>query len=67
MNLAYNTLYIETEFGTRTIVVFEDGSIKRDGVLLKPADNCAGYLSVLVGYKRNKMVVRSVSESTSIV
>lgn len=54
MNLAYNTLYIETEFGTRTIVVFENGSIKRDGVLLKPADNGAGYLSVLVGYKRNK-------------
>lgn len=47
-------LVLETEFGTRTIVVFEDGSIKRDGVLLKPADNGAGYLSVLVGYKRNK-------------
>lgn len=54
MNLAYNTLYIETEFGTRTILVFEDGSVMRDGVLLKPADNGAGYLSVLVGYKQNK-------------
>lgn len=47
------TIYIDTEFGCNTILVHKDGTIVRNGRELTPADNGAGYLSVLVGYKRN--------------
>jgi len=47
------TIYIYTEFGCNTILVYNDGTIVRNGRKLTPADNGAGYLSVLVGYKRN--------------
>lgn len=50
----YRVIYIDTEFGTETICVYPNGDIYRNSKKLKPADNGAGYLSVLVGYFRNK-------------
>lgn len=47
-------LFIETELGVNSLLVFSDGSIIRNGQVLTPADNGAGYLSVLVGYRRGK-------------
>ena len=54
MTESYKTIYIDTEFGVRSVTVFADGTIKQYGRILKPADNGAGYLSVLVGYKTSK-------------
>lgn len=50
----YRTIYFDTEFGTQTILVYDNGEIYRNSVKLKPANNGAGYLSVLVGYFTNK-------------
>lgn len=48
------TILFDTEFGTETIHVYPDGEVIRNNKRLTPANNGAGYLSVLVGYFRNK-------------
>lgn len=50
----HQTIYFDTEFGTQTILVYENGDVYRNALKLKPANNGAGYLSVLVGYFTNK-------------
>jgi hypothetical protein len=50
----HRTIYFDTEFGTQTITVYDNGDIYRNSNKLKPANNGAGYLSVLVGYFTNK-------------
>jgi hypothetical protein len=53
MNLVSKFIEIECECGNQVVEVFNNGLVKRNGIILKPADNGAGYLSVIVGYKRN--------------
>lgn len=44
----------EIEIGEEIVTVHSNGDVYRNGNKLKQANNGAGYLSVLVGYKRNK-------------
>jgi hypothetical protein len=54
MNLVSKTLSINLDGNINEIEVFNTGEIRKNNRVLKPVDNGAGYLAVVVGYKRTK-------------